>query len=588
MVKLVILLLSLVFSLESNEIYKPNSLSETYLIGNIEEIAQLYNIEKIPESSNLSVISPVISYFSLYNSPQTLEISLDGQLSFLNPASSVANLPKTVQDIVTRSPIELPHMPNTLLIGSKNTKLFTVNNQFQLEEIHEFGRNEIFLNLIGRVEYSILGIGKSNGEKLWNLNYTYYTVINPGENLEELVTAGESTSMKRWRDEFIKDPSILQMWDINSYFVENMYYYDEVMSIFRFENSSYIGLILDWSLANCYILFSIFIAVCIGFCLGKIQNPACIPCEQPVIVSNFSPRLRIPSNPDLETSDTDRNMTEKAVILSPMSLAGKSESSREKISEFKLEESMVLYTNNNQTCELPDHLEKELFREKFPLPEFEKYAESASVNTEITIEKLENSYKKIEKHTLTKTYRVENQTEITDLLVKAPFHLRADAEKINDKTSISFMAYPDGEFKELMEILDNGNYAKKFLYLRVLGTGGFSSVHLAKHKLDAQLYAIKIVRMRVREAQNIKNHKLFTEVNTLKKLQSKYVVRYITCWAELEEKNSSLAIESAESSFSIMQSCESSDISMSFDNEKYLNVLLHMQMEYCDGMSLRE
>jgi len=598
------LMLSSALCLENTEL-SIHSLSPNIIFDEkSDKKAQLYYIENNITFASPNIIAPVISYSSNSHSPRVLDISSEGKLSFLNSRKPLSNLPKTVQEIVSRSPLEIPQLPNTILMGSKSTKLYHIDSDFTLTPLPSIGvdsRN--LLHLISGVEYSVTAISSFSGEKLWALNYTYYTVMKTKDALKmpDGFEDDEFNNVNNWREEMTKDPYFLEMFDDSSYFRDSMYYYDEVMSIFELQDSNLFASFTEWCIQNFYISFAILVAVCAGFCLGKIQNYRGNPVyERPPILSieSLSPRLKS-GNSELETADTDRNNQDKAEILplaSPSPSLSNSHDATDKLMEFQLDESMdfgkgceIMPYNSCSNLDVSNkNLEKELFQEKFHIPVLEQYEESTTVNAEIILEKSENSYRKIEKHTLTKTYRVENSQETDKMLTtKPPFHMRIDAEKVNDNTTATVSVYPEGEFRELMEILDNGNYARRFQYERILGTGGFSSVHLARHKLDAQLYAIKIVKMKIEENKSIKNHKLFTEVNALKKLQSKYVVRYITCWAELEVNDPTLSIKSEESSFSYIESLESSDLSMSYENKKYVNVLLHMQMEYCDGMTLR-
>ena len=151
---------------------------------------------------------------------------------------------------------------------------------------------------------------------------------------------------------------------------------------------------------------------------------------------------------------------------------------------------------------------------------------------EVSMVKRMNEIVKTETHKITTLYELNSSNSGSASIFKA------EAINENGNTSFKVNTYPNGEFSQIIEILDDGNYAKKFVFENILGRGGFSEVHLAKHKLDDQLYAIKIVRIKIREKENLTNHKLFAEVNAIKTLQSKYVVRYITCWVEVEDSNS--------------------------------------------------
>lgn len=130
------------------------------------------------------------------------------------------------------------------------------------------------------------------------------------------------------------------------------------------------------------------------------------------------------------------------------------------------------------------------------------------------------------------------------------------------------------DFKNILKVLNTGNYEKQFVYLRKLGEGGFSSVELAQHKLDGELYAIKKVRMNIGTNKEITDHMLFKEVKTLMQLQSRYVIRYNTCWAEQVDHG-----DSASSAFS-----EDSEE----ESEEYIKIFLQIQMEYCSGLTLAD
>jgi serine/threonine protein kinase len=207
--------------------------------------------------------------------------------------------------------------------------------------------------------------------------------------------------------------------------------------------------------------------------------------------------------------------------------------------------------------------------------------ENYSIGEYDRISKVENNELIVqETYKTTSSYLIENNES------PAISAINVNILKKGEQTTTNFHTYPEGDFTEIIKSLDNGNYQKKFEKINVLGRGGFSEVHLAKHRLDDQFYAIKIVRIEIAEKQPVTSHKLFSEVKAIKTLQSKYVVRYITCWVEFE-KDDSIKPLMGESSFESSESQISSVLSNS-NTENFMPVLLHIQMEYCSGITLRD
>ena len=68
---------------------------------------------------------------------------------------------------------------------------------------------------------------------------------------------------------------------------------------------------------------------------------------------------------------------------------------------------------------------------------------------------------------------------------------------------------------------------KDFTDIIILGQGGFGIVLKAKHKIDEELYAIKIIKLSDLSEQNV-----VSEVKTMLKIHSKHIVEYKTCWFE--------------------------------------------------------
>ena len=68
---------------------------------------------------------------------------------------------------------------------------------------------------------------------------------------------------------------------------------------------------------------------------------------------------------------------------------------------------------------------------------------------------------------------------------------------------------------------------KDFTDIIKIGQGGFGVVLKAKHKIDEQIYAIKIIKF-----NNLSEQDVVTEIKTMLKIRYKHIVEYKTCWFE--------------------------------------------------------
>ena len=68
---------------------------------------------------------------------------------------------------------------------------------------------------------------------------------------------------------------------------------------------------------------------------------------------------------------------------------------------------------------------------------------------------------------------------------------------------------------------------KDFTDIIKIGQGGFGVVLKAKHKIDEQIYAIKIIKF-----NNLSDQDVVTEIKTMLKIRYKHIVEYKTCWFE--------------------------------------------------------
>jgi len=90
---------------------------------------------------------------------------------------------------------------------------------------------------------------------------------------------------------------------------------------------------------------------------------------------------------------------------------------------------------------------------------------------------------------------------------------------------------------------ETGKFNKIFKNTEVIGQGSFGEVYKVVHKLDGKIYAVKKVKLRFGKLEELQQKsKVFREVFAMTDLHHPNIVRYSTCWVEIEtEKEAALA-----------------------------------------------
>jgi serine/threonine protein kinase len=82
---------------------------------------------------------------------------------------------------------------------------------------------------------------------------------------------------------------------------------------------------------------------------------------------------------------------------------------------------------------------------------------------------------------------------------------------------------------------ETGKFHKIFKEVEWIGNGSFGEVYKVVHRLDGKLYAVKKVKLTLGRFEDLKREsKVFREVFTMTDLHHPNIVRYSTCWVEIE------------------------------------------------------
>jgi len=202
-------------------------------------------------------------------------------------------------------------------------------------------------------------------------------------------------------------------------------------------------------------------------------------------------------------------------------------------------------------------------------------------------------------------------------------------------SSLDFTVPPDAS--ALAESLDRGLLAREFCDIQPVGCGGFGKVVKAWHRTTQQWVALKLVPMQLRAWETVDDnttHWSGPEVfQRLQKLRSSKVIRYARTWAELSQDLPSswtssvmspgsaraavlrpvedpvtpvspmslasgfesscgfeFVVEEGDGSFQSLakKDSESKPRRQRSGSEKHYDVVLVIQMEYCDGITLAD
>jgi hypothetical protein len=136
---------------------------------------------------------------------------------------------------------------------------------------------------------------------------------------------------------------------------------------------------------------------------------------------------------------------------------------------------------------------------------------------------------------------------------QSPLSVASDCESNNLPPLLSLCSIDD--------LIDTGCFKKKFSNAELLSNDGKIMIYKAQHKLDSEYYIVKVMPISLNLMKNGQEKKLFKEINKVKQLKCRHITRYVTCWVEFQDTN--VFSDTAE-------------------------VLLHVQMEYIHGVSLRQ
>jgi hypothetical protein len=557
--------------------------------------------------------------------------------------------------MAVKSPFSLPEIPNHFFLGDRLTTVlfidmengnvisrFTSNKEFGSLNFIDSERKYFSENVITivRSDYTLREINGLTGSITWSVTDSDITILEKGSkkeiNSKEFV---KNTHNKLILPEKIKSLSMNQ----------------KVISIFKLQNNLPIRVyrknndievkhnIFIPDFTNSYDKISIFnpytIAICIlalvlmialYFCVKTYKNNLMLNEEINNLkekVSNKDNISVISTNSRLEKSQQSNNSNDlKANIYAPVfkdNFEGEYNSDNDEMEIDMNNEDKHITKKKSIEEQVAEYVENTQGLRRYDVGRlmtiYKKARAVSSDYNDLRATNIEKSIKGRPRATSNDNYQVnkyynEDMKNELDSLYNA-YKDEFSEKKIENDEHI-YDIFSDSDSCEIeptdRTYFDSGRFLKNFEEIFVIGKGGFGCVFKAKHKIDGNEYAIKILKLNIDNYTKIFDLPEVKEIKTMMKLEHKNIVRYITCW--FEQKNPEFKRQRSKSleksnfwdndvEYSDSISCSNVEFikdnpSASFresilskkanksNKKKQFTVFFFMQIEYCRGLSL--
>lgn len=505
-------------------------------------------------------------------------IPMEGKLFILTNKSEVQFEEFTIPiiDLINRAPFSLGFMPDYYFLGNKSTRLITIDMNKGIILPSEFGPSDSNKNLINvfRIDYTLICC--KNNEQVWNTTVSDIVLVDRGsrnelmlanDNYEIVNSFLDSGEVKRGdiisvHDYDYKRHAPIKLFDrrvikplkdtVNNFiegeednysssFDDNNKEYFEHFSllnnVLKWKNDkrkntnyhrSFYQLIFDY-LRKLYQYDNYFIIMIDFILFGALAG---IIIRMVIMKRN---KKKEDTYKESELIKKFYSETKEAKNITPIesSLFKKKNNKLNNSDKDKLE----LKKNNTNPIQYYDLSDKESFNEQSKKTIFNRkkrfnsfHTENKKDNLSLTDEaniksKKENEQKElISPLSISKHYKKDDEVENEDKFSKKQINNKkiseektSDNKNSNNKAKENVITMTNPKAQTRLE--------KDFSEFVKIGQGGFGCVLKARHRIDEEIYAIKIIRLEYPNEQNV-----VKEAKTMTKIHSKHIVEYKTCW----------------------------------------------------------
>jgi hypothetical protein len=454
--------------------------------------------------------------------------------------------------MVDKMPIMFPEF-EFIVLGEKNTTIFNIDTRNGSISTNTDNNT---LTLI-RTDYTLKAFDDKTNEALWNLT------------VSDIVLKNSTKGVDKARRKSVKYNNTLSNLDEDVYFAY-LYRDHKPIKIYQKDTSlATTGFAVYFNVRGLIIMILILLTTTAMVLLIRVYRSNLALTHE---ISGLKQKLHMPD--DLST-----NFKTTSDVVTP--------SCYTPVFKDNFEGNYFTETNNLRELELDinNFGNMPLLHENFILKNGGA-ADTVSSVTECIVEEENNIIKKTELMKLVSFYKKERAvsydnigTENALTLARSKsrdniLNFRVKAQKVNNIYQFSVKRYKqESAIKELTDLyknyinqqqlggkhlhheghdyqgdvssndllsdnglFDTGRFNKNFESIELLDKGGFGSVYRARHKIDNNDYAVKVLKIKVPKGADIFELEELQEIKTMMKLEHKNVVRYITCWFEKGKK----------------------------------------------------
>ena len=454
-------------------------------------------------------------------------IPMEGKLFILTNKNEVQFEEFTIPitELINRAPFSLGFMPEYYFLGNKSTNLLTIDINKGILLQNEFGisKKDNVINVF-RIDYTLICC--KNNEQIWNTTVSDIVLVDKGSRNElmlakenyEVVNSFIDSEIKRGdiysvHDYDYKRHAPIKIFDRRSKKVNNEQSnfdgdeeYLNDSDEYQFEHYSMLNNVLKWKTEN-------------------KKKRIMFHYRIKMFLIDIAKKMLSADNFYIILIDVIIFGAIVGVIIMRLTV--------NKQKKKPLKENEIIkqfYSETNET-----KIESSLFNKKKNIKKTEHNSDKENYDddddNEIQMKNIKSRarFRSVHEKSRNILFNQPEEDSSKKNLPQIPSkqYKEEDEEKKENKPQLMIQTETTDEphSPESPNIKAQTRLEKDFSEFVKIGQGGFGCVLKARHRIDEEIYAIKIIRLEYPNEQNV-----VKEAKTMTKIHSKHIVEYKTCW----------------------------------------------------------